>query len=211
MGFKKKKIFGVGINDADYTVCPKTYLGYIDGKKSYTSDPRCPYYVSWVSMLRRCYSESVKKTRKTYEGCITCDEWHLFSNFKSWMEQQDWRGKELDKDILGSGKLYSPDSCCFVEPCVNNFIASFSRPARKGGLPMGVRYDTRIKYKSFTVTVQIFNKKEYMGGHATRDEAIITWKSAKIGHCNLLISGGNVQPEIVDKFKNKVEELLSNV
>lgn len=28
------------------------------------------------------------------------DEWNTFSNFKNWMEKQNWEDKQLDKDII---------------------------------------------------------------------------------------------------------------
>jgi hypothetical protein len=43
--------------------------------------------------------------------------------FKKWMEQQDWDGKCLDKDIIAPGsKLYSPETCAFVLKATNLFV-----------------------------------------------------------------------------------------
>lgn len=65
----------VGINDAGYPVGIKGSL--------------CPFYKTWVSMIRRCYDEKVHELKPCYSGCSVVDEWLLFSNFKSWMEDQD--------------------------------------------------------------------------------------------------------------------------
>lgn len=107
MGGKRKNRLrlGVGINDADYN----------------TAD--CPYMRRWSAMLQRCYSESYHKRKPSYKGCYVCKEWLTFSNFKSWMEKQDWKDKQLDKDFLGDGKLYSPETCCFIPAKVNSYLA----------------------------------------------------------------------------------------
>ena len=42
--------------------------------------------------------------------------------FKDWMENQDWEGNQLDKDLLFEGnKVYGPKTCVFVTRMVNNF------------------------------------------------------------------------------------------
>jgi hypothetical protein len=107
---KRKPLFGIGINDAKYKVTHKLDGSYL----------MCKYYVVWSHMLERCYSETYKKRCPTYEGCTVCDEWLLFSEFKSWMETQDWKEKELDKDILKQGnKEYSPSACLFITKRIN--------------------------------------------------------------------------------------------
>ena len=74
-------------------------------------------------MLQRCYSESHLVRQPTYKGCSVCEEWLTFSNFKSWMEQQDWEGKQLDKDLLVyKNKIYSPETCVFVSSVINSFF-----------------------------------------------------------------------------------------
>lgn len=58
-----------------------------------------------------------------YEHTNVCEEWLIFSNFNRWMETKDWEGKHLDKDLLGDGTLYSPETCCFIDPVLNSFLA----------------------------------------------------------------------------------------
>jgi hypothetical protein len=73
-------------------------------------------------MLKRCYSQAYLKSKPSYIGCVVCDEWLTFSNFKTWMMTQNWNGRHLDKDILGDGKIYSPDNCSFISQHVNQFV-----------------------------------------------------------------------------------------
>lgn len=67
----KRKVYGVGINDANYKVQP--------------FDKNCPYYQTWYGILSRCYSKHKQKRQPTYIGCRVCYEWLTFSNFKVWM------------------------------------------------------------------------------------------------------------------------------
>ena len=120
---KKCLVYGVGINDADYRVQEnKCYTNNL-GKRATEVLWRCPYYDRWYGMIRRCYSERELSRFPTYKGCSVCEEWLTFSNFKSWMEQQDWEGKHLDKDLLiYKNKVYSSETCVFVDYKVNLFI-----------------------------------------------------------------------------------------
>lgn len=107
---KKKLVCGVGVNDADYVVCRNGVIV-------------CQYYRVWSGMLMRAYSDKFKKRCGTYSECSVCDDWLYFSKFKDWMQRQDWRGKELDKDLIVAGnKEYSPMFCVFVSKQINTFI-----------------------------------------------------------------------------------------
>lgn len=136
---KRKLVYGVGINDSDYVTLKS--VPYIDnnGKRKYKRVWACPFHSRWESMLARCYGANKVES---YEGCYVAEEWLRFSNFKAWMETQDWEGKELDKDLLSEGnKVYSPDTCVFISRAVNLFIVE-SAPS-KGR--RGVDFDKRKK------------------------------------------------------------------
>jgi hypothetical protein len=133
-GFLRKRgsVQGVGINDANYLVQKFTTVG---GKNKLIW--RCPFYSCWKHMLKRCYDDCYIKLHPTYKGCSVCREWHLFSNFKSWMEQQDWEEKQLDKDLLVYGnKVYSPSTCVFLSQGLNKFLTKSNKA--RGEYPLGV-------------------------------------------------------------------------
>jgi hypothetical protein len=162
----RRLICGVGVNDAPYS----TLLGYDkDGRQI-----RCPYYMKWKSLLSRCYNPNEwKQTNKygylknaQYEYCTVAEEWHTFTNFKSWMESQDWEGKHLDKDILFPGNtVYGPDTCVFVPPYINTMLVD----QKRGKYPPGVNYDKRAK--SYFIRVRNNGKKTSRGYWKTVDEA----------------------------------------
>lgn len=128
-GSARKPLYGVGINDADYMVKP-----IVNGSRVL-----CPYYQVWKDMIVRCYSEKYQAKKPTYIGCLVCDDWFLFSNFRLWMIKQDWKGKRLDKDILIQGnKTYSPETCLFVTHEINSLLNTNDR--NRGELPIGVTH-----------------------------------------------------------------------
>ena len=82
---KRKPVYGVGINDAWYMINVNI------GGKLVT----CKFYTKWVSMLTRCYSSKFHEMQPTYTECMVCKEWLTFSNFKKWMETQEWGGVRI--------------------------------------------------------------------------------------------------------------------
>lgn len=118
-----KLVCGVGWNDANYEVQPR-------------GEAPCPYYKTWARMLHRITSH------KNYLSVSICKDWLVFSNFKGWMTNQPWQGRDLDKDlkVLGS-KEYSPETCAFIPHRINSIMLNFKKV--KGDLPKGVTYTKR--------------------------------------------------------------------
>lgn len=166
-----KSIYGVGISDADYTVQPN-----VDGKMLV-----CSFYRVWHSMLNRCYSSKLQDKRPTYMGCTVCEEWLTFSNFKSWMEQQDWVGKQLDKDLLVEGnKVYCPQTCVFVDRVTNSFITDSAK--NRGKYMIGVVYfkpDNKSRPYRAKCNNPFTRKQEHLGYFATELEAHKAWQAKK--------------------------------
>lgn len=176
---QKKLIYGVGINDAGYAVMKREEAGYVDGKRKRKLVWACPYYKTWKSMLERCYSTRAPEKYPTYRSCNVSKEWHTFSNFKAWMEKQDWEGKSLDKDLLIEGnKIYSADTCVFVTQMVNNFITD--RRAARGKWLIGVSWD-KGKNKFLSRCCNPFTgKTENLGRFTSEQEAHNAWRKRKL-------------------------------
>jgi len=138
MGYEmaKKLVCGVGFNDADYGGFHK-----VDGKAI-----TCPYYRRWRNRLKRCYWSNTHSRQPTYLGCKGSEDWFSFVSFKTWMESQDWKGKYLDKDVIGDGVVYSKNTCVFISLDLNAFMNDHG--ARRGDCPIGVnRYGCRFVAK----------------------------------------------------------------
>ena len=182
---KRKLVYGVGINDADYITQP-----LINGKQV-----RCHFYEVWKDMLNRCYSEKLQAKYPTYIGCSVCDEWLTFSNFKRWMEARDYAGKQLDKDILVTGnKVYSPDTCVFVSGAVNKLLNDSG--AARGKHKQGVYWDkSNNKFKS---QVWLYSRRKNLGRYGTEQEACAAYVKAKSAHIR----------EVADTQEPKVKSAL---
>lgn len=87
-------------------------VGFI-GKGPYSSKDTKAYTV-WNGMLRRCYSDTSLISKPSYTDCTVTIEWHCFQNFAEWYYDNYIEGYELDKDIIGTGKEYSPTNCIFA-------------------------------------------------------------------------------------------------
>lgn len=208
---RNKLVSGVGINDADY---PVHTCEVVDGKWKITW--KCPFYIKWQGMIERCYSKSFKIKHPSYAACISVPEWILFSNFKSWMQTQDWEGKELDKDLLFKGnKIYGPDTCIFVDSRVNNFIVE--RQARRGNYPIGVILVKRPKSAPYRANCKsvVTRKIQYLGNYSTPEEAHAAWLTFKLEQAYILAAeqtDERVSKALIDRYENyKGDHLDANV
>ena len=155
-----KKLFGVGVNDSTIRVRNGKIL--------------LPAYSLWYSMISRCYSPKMHKHSSTYIGCSVCEEWHLYSNFEKWYNENYIEGCHLDKDILVKGnKCYSPETCSFVPREINNLIENVRN--KRGNTPMGV-FERCGKFLSY---VRVNNKRIYLGTYDTKEQAFLRMKEEK--------------------------------
>ena len=169
----KKLVHGVGVNDADYVISPT-----INGKRVW-----CPFYVTWKGMLRRCYDPKHHAIQPTYISCTVVKEWHSFMAFRSWMIQQDYDGKQLDKDLLTPGnKIYGPDTCVFVDSQTNSLFTDSA--AIRGVWPIGVcksqgRYKATIRRNGERVHLGHYDTPELAHAAYCGAKAVIVWELAQ--------------------------------
>lgn len=165
----RKPIYGIGINDSEYITNPS-----VDGKQI-----MCPVYSRWHELLKRCYSSRYQNGQPTYIGCSACNEWLYFSGFKSWMEKQEWDGKELDKDLIDPGnKVYSPDKCIFIPKSLNNLLNDHAN--LRGTYPQGVNY-----HKStgrFAASCSVNGRRQHIGLYDDPNQAYIMYREFKSNH-----------------------------
>lgn len=177
---RRSLIFGVGLNDSEYKVKP-TIKGI---------ELECPFYTKWKHMIERCYSKKFHKKHPTYKGCSVCQEWLIFSNFKKWMIEQDWRGLDLDKDIIKpDNKIYSPVNCCFITPSLNSLLTY--RANKRGNWPQGVYWNKQNK--KFRAQVNLKGRRIYLGLFNTPKSASEAYKEEKI---KLILSEAEKQGDI---------------
>lgn len=150
-----EKVYGVGVNDIQV---------------------RDDAYFTWVNMLSRCYDPKYLAKKPSYIGCAVAPEWLQFSNFREWMLRQPWQGNHLDKDILFPGnKMYSPETCVFVDRKTNNLLTDGAR--RRGEHPLGVTYHKRRK--SFMAGIKRDSKSVHLGYFSNPMDAHGAWQREK--------------------------------
>lgn len=161
---RKTLIHGVGINDADQ----KVTLRYARKIKSYQV---------WSGILARCYSPTYQANHPTYVGCTVHPDWHRFSAFKDWMDQQDWQGKFIDKDVLVQGNtVYGPDTCLFVTRLINNF---FRFQFSNFELPLGVTRSATPNKFLVSCCNPFTKKQESLGTFTCPNAAHAAWRQRK--------------------------------
>ena len=162
---QRKPLYGIGINDAAYNVSMMA-----NGKKV-----RCQFYKIWSNMIERCYCAKYQEKRPNHKACTVSNEWLTFSNFRKWMETQDWKGKALDKDLLIDGnKEYGKDSCMFVDHSINALMNNHL--AGRGLYKQGVTMTKDGKYKA---SCSVNGKMKHLGRFSTENKAYAVYLSFK--------------------------------
>lgn len=191
---QRKKVYGVGVNDAKYI----TRIEYTWGSAS------CPAYTAWKNMMQRCYNENTRDKYPTYLGVVVCDEWLTFSQFRNWWINNHVDGFAMDKDIIGEGFEYSPSSCLFVSRAINNFITDHG--CARGDSPLGARIRVDGKYESrcnnpFTA------KSDYLGNFDSPEAAHLAWLTRKL---ELALELKPRMDEIDLRIYARVVEIINN-
>ena len=159
-------VYGVGILGTKY-------LTTINGVKT-------KEYMLWYSMLTRCYSDTSKKQRPTYEGCEVSENFKYYEYFYEWCNEQigfDNEGWHLDKDLLvKSNKVYSENTCVFLPHEINSLLTK--RTTSRGNHLIGVCWHNTNK--AFVAKVnKNKGKQEHLGYFKTEIEAFNAYKKAK--------------------------------
>ena len=185
---------------------PSVYgVGIIGNEKSKDENGETiKSYSVWQSMLCRCYSGEYQKNHPTYKDCYVCEEWHNYSNFKKWYDDNYYKieGERmaLDKDILIKGnKIYSPQTCVFVPRLINNLFTK--RQNERGLYPIGVEpYKDTNKFISIISETHRYTKtkRTHLGIRDTIEEAFNLYKVYK----EKLIK------DVADEYKNDIPKNL---
>lgn len=153
-------------------------------------------YDYWDGILRRCYSERIKKLRNSYSDCLVDEYWHNLQNFGEWFDKnynpkymKSWC---LDKDILVKGnRIYSPETCCFVPNEIN--VIFTNGYIRRGEYPKGVSYKPKIN--KYIAQYQKDGVVTHIGTFKTVDEAFQAYKEVKEKYIK----------EKADKWKDQID------
>ena len=154
------------------TVCGVGYHGSED------VDCTSESYLRWRDMINRCYNAKFHKRQPQYMGCIVCEEWLNYSNFKVWYEQNKINGVslDLDKDILFKGnKVYSPETVAFVPHVINTLFLGCK--SSRGDLPIGVSYE--VEKGKYRAAMSFMGRQIKLGTFDTAEDAFARYKEYK--------------------------------
>ena len=152
-------------------------------------------------MFQRCYNDTYKKQRPTYEGCRVSDNFLHYEYFYEWCNEQIGFGVDgwhLDKDLLVKGnKVYSESTCVFIPQEINTVLVKCT--ASRGEHLIGVSWDKRDK--TFVAKVRKNKgKSEYLGSFKTEIEAFNAYKQAKESFIK----------EQANKYKSQIDDRAYN-
>lgn len=195
-------VHGVGVNDADYVVHKRETVRYANGRQSRRTVWVCPFYQTWRSMLSRCYYAKYQERQPTYSGCKVSEEWLTFSNFKAWMEKQDWENKQLDKDLLFEGnKIYSAATCVFITQMVNSFTNDCG--AVRGRWLTGVDWHKGANKFRAQCRNPLTRKREELGYFTCEQKAHNAWLKRKLELAHRLAAiqtDSRVAKALIDRY-----------
>ena len=159
-------VYGVGVVGTKY---PTTING-VQTKE----------YALWTGVLERCYSETLKERRPTYEGCEVSDNFKRYEYFYEWCQNQVGfgnKGWQLDKDLLIKGnKVYSESTCVFIPAEINLLLVK--NTASRGEHLIGVIW-CKTKKAFIAQVSKNKGKQKNLGSFNTELEAFKAYKTAK--------------------------------
>lgn len=148
-------------------------------------------------MLCRCYSNPAP----TYLDVEVDSSWHDFQIFAEWFELNNVEGWDLDKDLLGNGKLYSENFCCFLPREINIALIEERNDKVLSGFSKHRLCD---KYQ---ISCRLQGKKKYLGLFENIEDAKQAYDSCKKDNIKILLEKysnyltDTVKWKIIERFK----------
>ena len=194
------KRLGVGVNDAPYCV---NYVSET-GKKLV-----CPIFTRWSMMMARAYCPKYHARFPSYIGCSVDPRWHSFMDFRDWLQQKDWVGRELDKDLIQAGnKVYSPETCMLIPGAINTLLTDSA--GSRGDLPLGVSISGGSS--KFVSRIRKYNKRIIIGYFSNVEDASKAYKEAKIEHiASLLPSLTGEDPRLIPALERIIVDMRADL
>lgn len=127
-------------------------------------------------MLRRCYEKGDKFKAYKMFGVTVDSDWHSFRNFYIWAKSNISNfhiGFELDKDLIGDGKVYSKHNCVFLPKQLNHMMQSQSNGSNT---PEGVKI---LPSGNYQVNISVMKNKMNLGTYDNLTYSVNVYKVAK--------------------------------
>lgn len=156
---------------------------------------------TWYAMRDRCKVGGKFQSRKpSYTGCTMAEEFEDFQRFAEWCQGQVGYGLDgyaLEKDLLSDTKCYSPATCVFVPPVINNLF--HRNEAVRGEYPIGVVFHK--KSGKLMGRLKMYGKTAYLGLFDTVESASKAYKQAKEAYVK----------DVADKYRDTLDPRVYNL
>jgi hypothetical protein len=158
-------------------------------------------------MLARCYSEVELAKHPSYLDVTVCEDWRIFSRFKSWMENQEWEGSELDKDVINPGsKVYCPENCAFIPMSLNKFLTNINQEFT------GVSWHKKTKKFRAQCNNPFSGKREHIGYFRDKESAHAAWVERKVAIAIEIAESGLINDErVVSALCSRIPEYANQL
>ena len=159
-------------------------------------------YSRWKAIKQRCYNPK-NKSYKSYgaRGVKLCDEWLDFKGFYKWYKENEYQIEgeymAIDKDILGDGMLYSPETCLIIPFRINGLLVHKVDGDMRGLQKRGEMYEVKVRSV-------LSGKNEYIGTFKSVEQASKAYREAKnVIFQNVLDEYEGLIPEdVMDKLRD---------
>lgn len=171
-------------------------VGYLGLQTKYDSYSKC--YKVWIEMMKRCYHFDTQEIQPSYKQCTVEKEWHNFSNFCVWFDNNYIKDYHLDKDLRYYGnKIYSSDTCIFVPRKLNNLF--YYKSKKDSGLPHGIKYENNGYSCSLS-------DREYITVYSIKEAANIYWNMKLESVLKLIIEYKEFKHILFNNFEEYFNE-----
>lgn len=153
------------------------------------------------NMVTRSTNENYKLKFPTYRDVTLCSRFQNFQYFAEWCQSQVGFGNlgwVLDKDVIGTGKVYSENSCVFVPTEINSYFVTYTK---ERDLPKGVSWcPSEDCYKAYCS--QLNGKNKTLGRFDNAEDASVVYQDFKNNLANELVImfDGKVDKRVIDKL-----------
>lgn len=131
------------------------------------------------NMMKRCYNNNSKLNRNDsyLKHEVKVHEfWHNIYNFITCCNNNYVEGYQLDKDLKGTGLLYSESTCIFIPGMLNAIITT--KPSNDE-LPIGIRKTSLPGRKPYPTAVELFGNTISLGYHNSPLDGFVRVKIIK--------------------------------